>query len=143
MKLFVYENDGCRNSTAHQVLTGQWRSITRIKNLFLRSPTSVALQSRPPATTINSVTDSAPLQGPAIGDDDVPTAPQEGAPGTNDNDVTDASEEEVEKSIDVDDIEPVTATHNLRTRRQRADVSSNEEDRDNEEDENPCPTKRF
>lgn len=96
MKLFVYESDDREKAAEHQVLAKQRGSITRIRYLFLRSSTAANFQPRPPAATIDRVTNPAPLQRPPTVDDDVFTAPkQQTASGTSDDVVIVAFEEEV------------------------------------------------
>lgn len=93
---------------------------------------AATLQARLPDATIDSVTNSAWLQGLPTGNDYVPAFPkQQKPPGTNDDVVSTAPREKVEKAIDMFAIGSISSTHNLRTHRQRVDVLYDEQDRDN------------
>lgn len=116
MKLFVYEGGDCPKVVETQFQSRQWRSITRIRDLLLRSLTAVTLQPRVPDETVNCVTDSVPQQGPAAGNDDVPTTSRQQQPlGTSDDVISAASVEEMEKAVYGDAIEAVSSTNNFRT----------------------------
>lgn len=144
MKLLVSESGDHLKAAEHQVLTTTRRTISRVRNLFLRSPTVANLQPRAPATTSDSFPNFAPLLIPLTGDDQVLTAAQQqGAAGISEDVVTAVPEQKVKEAVEVDAIELVFSTQNLRTLRQRINVFYNKEDRGNEEQETSHPTKQL
>lgn len=74
MKLFVCESGNCRKAAEQQVRTRQRRSITRIRNLFLRSLTAATIHPQPPGATIDRAAGFATPRGPSTEYEDVPSA---------------------------------------------------------------------
>lgn len=127
MELFVSESGFRRLATDYKIESKQCRSITQIRKLFLRSLTVATLQTRPPATTTDSVTDHVLLQGWRTRDNDVRIdLCKARASAASKKSVTACPEVKVNEGGDLNPIKSVQPTHVLSTHRQWVDVSYDE-----------------
>lgn len=136
------ESRDLRITVEHEGQTIHRRSIIRIRNASVRSPTAANLQRRALARTNDTTNDSALMKSlPTEHDNDLTDLQQQEASDIGDDVVSAASIKKLENGIDVEALERILSTHNLRARSQQKDVSDKKEDRENEEDNNLRPGK--